>query len=83
MVLSSQNLYKRHMLQKGLKGLKFAVQQQNLISGDLQARVKGRLLARYWLKVGLNSFDIIITFLCTLKEFKKSMATTYIFRRTM
>ena len=48
-------LCKKHMLQKGLQTLRFAVHQQKQAVEDFQAKIRGRLMAKYWLKVGALS----------------------------
>lgn len=76
MAVSAEMLNKKHLLRKGLTGLKFAVQRQKLVCSDVQSKVKGRLLARYWLKVG----DIFLEQFSVHKHKSKKPICNQIFR---
>lgn len=47
----ADQLRRKQMLQKGLRALRFAVNQQKQATVELQTRITARIMAKYWLKV--------------------------------
>jgi hypothetical protein len=52
--VKADEIYRRHMLETGLRGLRFAAQVNNQTRNDVMAKVSGRLMAKYWLKVRMG-----------------------------
>ncbi|EDO41498.1 predicted protein [Nematostella vectensis] len=47
---AADQLHRRHMLQTGMRGLRFVVQFNTQLRQDAFIRLNGRLMAKYWLK---------------------------------
>ena len=63
-------LCERHLLQKGLQALKIAVHHRRQDVQDFRAKHRGRLMAKYWLKVGGclgNSGQVDLVGMCSVK----------------
>jgi len=54
----ADQLRRKQMLQKGLRALRFAVNQHKQAVAELQTRADAKVMAKYWLKV--NSLSIIV-----------------------
>ncbi|XP_031551995.1 uncharacterized protein LOC116289246 [Actinia tenebrosa] len=46
----ADDTYRRHMLETGLRGLKFATHVNSQARRDVETKINGRLMAKYWLK---------------------------------